>query len=78
MNQYCLKGKILFDMGRLRESGDAFKLVVERWAPDDSYSYLGLANIAFMNAINCRSSNNEQDRLIGKAYNKYLNILAHD
>lgn len=78
VNQNCLKGKILFDMGRVKESGEAFKFVVERLVHDDSYGFLGLANIAFRNALNCRINNNEQDRLLVKAYNKYLEILAHD
>lgn len=42
-------------MGRVREAGDAFKFVATKAAPEDSYCCLGLANVAFKNALNCRS-----------------------
>lgn len=45
----------------------------------DSYSFLGLADIAFKNAIDYQpSDSNEQSKLLGKAYAKYLDILKHD
>lgn len=55
INQHCFKGKVLLDMGRVREAGDAFKFVATKAAPEDSYCCLGLANVAFKNALNCRS-----------------------
>lgn len=47
VNQHCLKGKFLFEMGRYADSSNEFRLVVERIVRDDSYSFVGLANIAF-------------------------------
>lgn len=55
INQHCFKGKVLLDMGRVREAGDAFKFVAAKTAPEDSYCFLGLADVAFKNALNCRS-----------------------
>ena len=79
VNQHCLKGKILFEIGQVNESANEFKYVLERVVPDDSYSFLGLANICFRQALNTRdNSNGEQDRFLVKAYNKYLEILYHD
>ena len=78
LDQLCFKGKVLLDMGRLRESAEAFKTVAAKTAPEDTYCFLGLANIAFRNAVMCRSSEQEQYKLLGKAYSKYLDILAHD
>lgn len=45
---------------------------------NDSYSFVGLAHIAFQQAMKLGESPSEQDRLLVKAYNKYLDILAHD
>ena len=47
VNQHCLKGKILFEMGKLNDSGNEFKFVIEKMVGDDSYSFIGLATIAF-------------------------------
>lgn len=79
VNQHCLKGKILFDIGQINESANEFKYVLERIVPDDSYSFLGLANICFKNALGIKDGGGgEQDRMLVKAYNKYLEILYHD
>jgi len=59
INQHCLKGKILFEMKKYPESANEFKFVIEKILGDDSYSFLGLADIAFKNAIDykpCGSS----------------------
>ena len=55
-----------------------FRNILERIVNNDSYSFLGLANITFNQAIDETQNNDEQDRLLCKAYNKYLDILAHD
>jgi hypothetical protein len=66
-------------MGKIPEAANEFKYVLEKIVKDDSYSFLALANIAFKNALDRKSNNKgEQDRLLVKAYNKYLDILAHD
>jgi tetratricopeptide (TPR) repeat protein len=79
VNQHCLKGKLLFDLGKVQEAGLEFKYVLERIVRDDSYSFLGLANITYKQALAVKDNNNgEQDRLLVKAYNKYLEILNHD
>jgi hypothetical protein len=69
----------LLDNGFIGEASDEFKFVIEKIVRDDSYSFLGLANISFKNAVDMKdNTNGEQDRLLVKAYNKYLEILAHD
>ena len=79
VNQHCIKGKTLLEMGKIPEAANEFKYVLEKIVKDDSYSFLALANIAFKNALDRKSNNKgEQDRLLVKAYNKYLDILAHD
>jgi len=78
VNQHCLKGKILFDLGHITEAANEFKFVLERIVPDDSFSFLGLANITFRQALGVKDNGSEQDRLLVKAYNKYLEILYHD
>lgn len=46
---------------------------------DDSYCFLGLADITFKSAIESKSIlKADQDRLLLKAYHKYLEVLAHD
>jgi len=77
VNQHCLKGKILFEMGKLADSGNEFKFVIEKMVGDDSYSFIGLATIAFQQAMNSKD-NKDQDQLLIRSYNKYLEILSHD
>ena len=55
MNQYCLKGKFLFDSGKAGDASKAFVHVLDKIVRDDSYSFLGLADIALKNAIDCKS-----------------------
>jgi hypothetical protein len=46
---------------------------------DDAYSFIGLANIAFKQAVDEKLNiNGEQDRLLVRAYTKYMEILAHE
>lgn len=66
-------------MGRYQEASDQFKYVIEKLSRDDSFSFIALATIALKNAFNCKEyGSGEQDKLLVKAYNKYLDILAHD
>lgn len=76
VNQHCLKGKMLMDLGKVNEAGDQFRFVCEKLVRGDSYCMLGLANINFHQAMIAKDST--QDMLLVKAYNKYLDILAHD
>ena len=79
VNQHCLKGKLFFEIGRIQDAKKEFAFILHNIVRDDSYSFLSLANIAFREAIECKeNSNNEQDKLLVKAYHKYLEILAHD
>lgn len=64
-------------MNKFQEAGSEFKLVLEKILRDDSYSFLGLADIAFRNAIDSKGAS-DQDKLLIKAYGKYLEILSHD
>jgi hypothetical protein len=43
---------------------------------EDTYSFLGLANLSYKSAMEAPSEH--QDRALVKAYNKYLDILAYD
>ena len=53
--------------------------MIEKIVADDSYSFLGLANITYRQAMTTKQNGNgEQDKLLIKAYNKYLEILFHD
>lgn len=75
-------------MGRYTEASNEFKHVLTNIYKDDTYCFVGLANVAFKNALIitepgsavARDPNacSEQDRLMVKAYNKYLDILVHD
>lgn len=79
VNQFCMKGQILFEMGQVADASNQFRHVIERIVRDDSYSFMGLANITFKQAMAVKdNSNGEQDKLLVKAYNKYLEILSHD
>ena len=46
-NQLCQKAKLLFDIGKVNESSLEFRNILERIVSNDSYSFLGLANITF-------------------------------
>ena len=64
------------DIGKIQEASNEFRYILEKIMPNDSFSFLGLANITYHQAMAAKDS--EQDRLLVKAYNKYLEILAHD
>lgn len=78
MNPLCFKANVLLDIGRTREAAEAFKAVAAKTSQEDSYCFVGLANVAFRHAVTCNTSEQEQDKLLGKAYTKYLDVLAHD
>lgn len=81
VNQMCLKAKLLMETGKFLEASKIFKLILERMVPGDNYSFIGLANVAFKNALTCGSAlqqpvpQNAQDPLMVKAFHKYLDIL---
>lgn len=64
------------DLGKITDASNEFRFVLEKIITNDSYCFLGLANITYHQAMAAKDS--EQDRLLVKAYNKYLDILAHD
>jgi len=79
VNQYCLKGKILMDRGDTTEAEKTFRFVIEKIYNADTYSFLGLANLAYKKGMDLKLENqDQQDRLLVRAYNKYLDILAND
>ena len=51
MNQHCLKGKMLFEIGEIQKASEEFRYVIEKIVPDDNYSFLGLANITLKQAL---------------------------
>jgi hypothetical protein len=51
VNQFCLKAKILGDLGETLESQKTFKYILEKVMKEDTYSFLGLANIAYKQAL---------------------------
>lgn len=66
-------------MGQTDAARNEFLYVLEKMCPNDSYSFLGLANIWYKQAMDTTdNANGEQDKLLVKAYNKYLEILYHD
>lgn len=78
-NQLCQKAKLLLETGQVHEASDVFKGVIQKYLSNDNYCFIGLANIAFKQAVEDKSSiKGEQDRLLVRAYNKYMEILAHD
>ena len=83
VNQACLKAKLLYDDGKYLESANEFKTIISKFG-QDSYSFMGLANIAFHNALVCGKAlgqnmgKGQQDALMVKSYNKYLDVLTHE
>ena len=72
------------EKGNYLEASNIFKLVLERMVPGDNYSFIGLANIAFQNALSLGTALQQpvpmsaQDPLMVKAFHKYLDILQHE
>jgi hypothetical protein len=70
---------MLIDVGQVHEASNIFKNIIQKYLKDDAYCFIGLANIAFKQAVEDKSNvKGEQDRLLVRAYNKYMEILAHD
>jgi hypothetical protein len=51
VNQFCLKGKLLSEMGRSSEAASTFAYVLDKIVSDDSYCFLGRADLVFKSAI---------------------------
>ena len=47
VNQHCLKGKMLMDLGKIGDASNEFRFILEKVFPNDAYSFLGLANITY-------------------------------
>lgn len=70
---------MLFEMGKFQEASEQFKYIIEKLSRDDAYSFMALATIALKNAINCKEQyQGEQNKLLIKALNKFMDILAYD
>ena len=76
VNQFCLKAKILCDLGEVQEANNTFKYILDKVFKQDTFSFLGLANLSYKQAL--ESPSDQQDRALVRAYNKYLEILAFD
>lgn len=52
VNQACLRAKLLFDDGKFLEASNEFKTICQKYG-QDAFSFIALANIAFLNGISC-------------------------
>jgi len=59
VNQYCLKGKILMDRGDTAEAEKTFRFVIEKIYNADTYSFLGLANLAYKKGMDLKLENQD-------------------
>ena len=59
VNQYCLKAKILLDRGDSAEAEKIFRFVIEKIYNADTYSFLGLANLAYKKGMDLKQDNQD-------------------
>lgn len=67
------------DLGDVAEAEKTFRQIIEKIYNADTYSFLGLATLAYKKGLEAKQTDQDsQDRLLVRAYNKYLDILATD